>query len=548
MNAMSIRHTPIAAIKPAPPPASGGRLPEALPAPFDKPPSPDGVIPGPETLNLVDGQVRALLERTPSYHALSTGDQTTLRERLVRISAYAAELVRDDWAQSRRLGQRPLVKTEQIYRMPEPPARQSSRPRAAGAKAPETGRRPDLSGAPAPLPAARALTAQGDFRSGATARIGEVTESTLRAIAFPTFVADLIKGSFDAIVGSTIKQMETFLQLISDVSKTVDQYMAENITDNQARDWLAQSYPHLMVVNTEDEEPRVETTEAGDEASAADLTALRGALNLPEPITSLDDTVIEEQLVPAARRKLAQSRLQMLSSMVMLGLQRIVVRHGRIRATMGFHIDASDRLHQESASAFDTSTQLSVSGFYYVAFSARTSITYVRSTRQDSDSALNVSADLTGEVDVTFETDYMPLNRLARAEAIERIRANTPNPEANTPLHGGISPPAARLDTGPSAASVVDARMRRLPAPSDAEIPRQDADAAANAGGAPATPPPATGGATPPADRQDAPGQTIGDTAGSVIRGAASGGEQGQMIGEAIGGIASDIAGGYLGG
>ncbi|MCH8167364.1 MAG: hypothetical protein IIC03_05480, partial [Proteobacteria bacterium] len=108
MNAMSIRHTPIAAVKPAPPPAGGGRLPEALPAPFDKPPSPDGVIPGPETLNLVDGQVRALLERTPSYHALSTGDQTTLRERLVRISAYAAELVRDDWAQSRRRGKQSL--------------------------------------------------------------------------------------------------------------------------------------------------------------------------------------------------------------------------------------------------------------------------------------------------------------------------------------------------------------------------------------------------------------------------------------------------------
>jgi hypothetical protein len=43
--------------------------------------------------------------------------------------------------------------------------------------------------------------------------------------------------------------------------------------------------------------------------------------------------------VPFARRTLARQRQQMLSTMVMLGMQRIVIESGRLNAAMRFHID-----------------------------------------------------------------------------------------------------------------------------------------------------------------------------------------------------------------
>jgi hypothetical protein len=153
---------------------------------------------------------------------------------------------------------------------------------------------------------------------------------------------------------------------------------------------------------------------------------------------------------------------------------------------MGFHIDASDRAHAEEASSFDISHQHSITGFYYVAFSAKTSIAYVSSQKSDSDSAINVQADLTGEVDLTFETDYLPLNRLARAESIERIRGNTPNPAANTPNHSAGMTKAT--DTGPSAGQVVADRMTahgKEPAPTiSPELIKAAAGAAGGAIGA----------------------------------------------------------------
>lgn len=416
------------------------KLPDPLPAPYNRKPDPEGAVPGPETQALVDIQLTALLERTPSFYELPKKDQEKLRHGLSRIGSYAAELVRDDWSQSKKIGQIPLVRQERTYRPENSPARTLRR--GGGA--------------------------QANLQTTATSQVADITQSTLQAIAFPTFVADLLNGTFDAIIGATIKQMQAFMELVENVSKSVDEFMRDNISDNQARDYLVQAAPGLLRVNTEGEDgPQVEPTEAGEEADADALSSLQGVLGLPDPVRSLEPEQLEERLVPAARRKLAQSRLQMLSSMVMLGLQRIVIRHGRIRATMGFHIDASDRAHAEQASTFDFAHQNSVSGMFYVAFSARTSVAYVSSQQSDSDSAINVEADLTGEVDLTFESDYLPLNRLARAESIERIRGNTPNPEANAPrnLSAGMT---ARNNAGPSAAQTVADRAQ---AHADADAP-----------------------------------------------------------------------------
>ena len=48
-----------------------------------------------------------------------------------------------------------------------------------------------------------------------------------------------------------------------------------------------------------------------------------------------------------------------------------------------------------------------------------------------------MAADLTGEVDLKFKSDYLPLERFAQPNLIGLIQGNTPNPAANTPAKGG---------------------------------------------------------------------------------------------------------------
>ena len=183
---------------------------------------------------------------------------------------------------------------------------------------------------------------------------------------------------------------------------------------------------------------------------------------------------------------------------------------------MGFHIDASDRAHAEQASTFDFSHQNSVSGFFYVAFSAKTSVAYVSSQQSDSDSAINVKADLTGEVDLTFETDYLPLNRLARAESIEQIRANTPNPAANTPNAAASTtarPAPAPGSTSTAKVSTGIATHRAAPAPT---INPADAANAANRTGLGGATPGGAGGAPNPAPPAVTPAPRAPGTPGAA--------------------------------
>lgn len=369
-------------------------------------PDKDGLRPTPATTNLVRSQVNALLTSSPAYHGLGRSVRHRLEEDLIKIAAYSAELIRDDWYQSEQLGQRPIVKETRVLH----PQKQQALVRAQSS----------------------------NFEPAATSRVAGVTQSTLRAIAFPTFVADLIKGTFNAIVNASIQQMEAYTELLANVAKTVDEFMADNISDNQARDWLAQRYPDYMRVDTSEGTPHLVAREGG--ADRGDPGWQRH-LNLSEEVAPDDESAFEETLVPAARRKLAQNRLQMLSSMVLMGMNRIVVTGGKIRATMGFHIDASDRAHQENASDFDFRTSASGSfGYGPWSASASMSVAYVTSSRSTSDSTLNVEADLTSEVDIRFKSDYFPLTLFASSDSIGRIQGNTAVPEVAAELTPGALP------------------------------------------------------------------------------------------------------------
>ena len=350
---------------------------------FATPPDPRGIRPTAATERLVRTQVRGLLEATSSFHQMPERERASLEDRLVRVTAYGAECLRDIYWQSEKLGQTPVLKEKRV---------------------------------------SRALA--NDFAPRAASQVGNVTQQTLRAIAFPTFVADLIRGTFDAIFQTNVKQMEAFSQLVSNVSKTVDQFMEDNITDQQAHGWLAQTYPRHLTIRDGKAVPR------------------DGADQLPPPdfdrelhtSASLDESSIEETLVPAARRRLAETRLQMLSTMVLMGINRIVVTAGKIRATMGFHIDTSDSAFERTAE--DVDARMAMRGHYNALLwgvEASASLAYVSSKRAGSDAEINTSTDLTGEVELHFKSDYFPAERFAPPGTLQAISNNTAVPSANPP-------------------------------------------------------------------------------------------------------------------
>ncbi|WP_140628259.1 hypothetical protein [Methylibium rhizosphaerae] len=429
---------PAGAARPVVPPAArpiagprGAPRSVALSGAFATPPDPRGILPTPATEALVRTQVRSLLEATPSYHQLAEPERDELETKLARVAGYAAECLRDIYWQSERLGQTPVLKETRVSRA-LPPAGEKPEP---------------SSGEPRAAQLARAQA--NDFAPRAASQIGNVTQQTLRAIAFPTFVADLIRGTFDAIFQTNVKQMEAFSKLLSNVSKTVDQFMEDNVTDDQAHGWLAQTYPRHLTVRGGKAVPR-------DSAEALPPPNFESELHVSG---GLDEASIESTLLPAARRRLAETRLQMLSTMVLMGINRIVVTAGKIRATMAFHIDTSDSAFERTAEDIDA--RVAMRGHYNAlvwGVEASASLAYVSSRRAGSDAEINTSTDLTGEVELHFKSDYFPVERFANAGMLRTISGNTAVPEANPPPT--FAPPRVGAPP-PGEAAAAPARQRR---------------------------------------------------------------------------------------
>lgn len=409
-----------------------------LPGAFANQPKDEFAI-SPEVDNLVHTQIAALLMSSPSFNELPPENQQEMKQNLEKIAGYTAALIHDDWHQSQKLGQTPVVrKTKTVdyeASAADGPGKVTPSPNPMYNPALNTRSKPFDAGTSSRAEIVRTLEGEGpapdEFAPRAASNVAQVTESTLNAIAFPTFVADLIKGTFNAIIDASIQQMEAFGELLSNVAKTVEDFMADNISDNASRDWIVGAFPRNYAIQ---EQGDGATLSHNEDLNEEEASRMRRTLNLPED-ADLSDA--EDVIVPAARRHIAQSRQQMLSSMVLMGINRIIVTRGRIRAQMGFRIDTKDYATASSAEKFDTKTEVTARYGWFlspVKATAKTTVAYVSSNEKDSESEINVEANLTGEVDLQFKSDVFPLERFADAGVISSIQGNTANPAANQPI------------------------------------------------------------------------------------------------------------------
>jgi hypothetical protein len=298
----------------------------------------------------------------------------------------------------------------------------------------------------------------------------------VQKVDFPQFVAGLIDGVFNAIVHSSIQQMEAYAELVKNVSKSVDQYMKDNVSENNARDYLADRYPDHFEVDISGDKPRVRKRQGADDENLPDL---QGDLGLPEPVTSVDDDEIESRLVPAARRRMALDRQQLLATMVMMGVNRLVVTNGSIEASCMFELNTTDEVRRkmkqersadwhsknQSEAGYEGSYSRESSGFLGLGAtkklnqswygksthddSANFSVSTTRS--EDSDAKVQLHAKLAGKVNVQFKSDYFPMERMVDVMQIQAIRGKTPEGAKAPAAIPGAAPAALPAPRQPAA-------------------------------------------------------------------------------------------------
>jgi hypothetical protein len=280
---------------------------------------------------------------------------------------------------------------------------------------------------------------------------------------------------------------------VASVAKSLNQFRDENVTENQGRDQLVDQFPDLFEIGTGSSDPfggggdapRVKLREGVDEDDA--LNRVNSSLPMeggPLKSLDLDDEENEKKLVQAARTQLATSRQQLLATMVLMGINRIVVTDGKIQAKILYDFQARDNTRrQRSAAAFDHARDASGNlqkthgyegsydssyeggeysrdkegavdrrdGSWYAKgtykYTEKPVMTAMSTASEISDSALQTKASLAGVVDVNFKSDYFPLEKMADTFQIAQIQ------NASRPGRGVSAPADAAGQAQPAPAA-----------------------------------------------------------------------------------------------
>jgi len=306
-----------------------------------------------------------------------------------------------------------------------------------------------------PVPAEDGTPASNK-RKQATETIAERAGALSDEIAFPAFVASLVHGTFDAIVDSAIRQMESYASLVSAVAKPLEDFTRENVSENQAKDHLVEQYPkdlYLSLEGTPTVLPR--PSDDKDNPDAPRSPQWLESFNLAGQ--ELTPELIQETLIPETQKHLGRSRQQMLATMVLLGLNRVVVKDGTISARLRFRAEATDQAKVDYAVSDDPNSDASWGSRGSTAYPApSTKVSTVGVTAQ---SDANLKAELFGEVKINFASETLPLEKFAdqaKRTLLERharplTQAANPQP-AHTASAAPEAPPPAAVVNAPASA------------------------------------------------------------------------------------------------
>jgi hypothetical protein len=255
--------------------------------------------------------------------------------------------------------------------------------------------------------------------------------STLRAInnlRFVSFTTGLINGVFNSIVSSSITQMRSYAELLASVSKTLNEFLDDELgTDRPAA--VAAAIKNGFGVNVPSgNNPDVPLTDDQFEDMKANFAGLKlsnksfeetapfatGATKIS--LTKLNNFVLQKL------EKDAGDKFEYLKTLLKLGMQKVVVDRGLIRTKLTFSVSAFEResadrkaleLRNESsldAAAGFAASKSELSNIIGAAAAVKQkSALSVNVINERSSAGSNVSASIIGEVVIEFRTDSFPI-------------------------------------------------------------------------------------------------------------------------------------------
>lgn len=375
----------------------------------------------------------ARVRNAPGYRSLGAAERSELDHHLGRIEAALQEQPAQPFD-----GRGQSYSTSDPYAIPLATPGDLRGP--GGLRGPRPGQ-PGRGPGPGPPPTQRPARPRPP---PGTEVLGQRARRALDAVDFPSFVAELIRGTFQAVVDATAQQVREYAKLVADLSQSLDNFTRDNVSQNQGRDWLVEKYPRDLTLALpspgEDTAPQILPRDDAEESPdwLADF-GLEG-----EELTT---ELAEGPLLNAGRRALGEERMRTLATMVLIGVNRIVIDDGQLRARLQFHARARERVTAE-VSAQTGAQQMGITGRQ--AGMQGVVSTMVSTVDVNAQSDISIKTELVGEVSLRFRTQTFDLENFADTPAITLINRHSLRREGATAI---AAPGDAGAGAGPEGAA-----------------------------------------------------------------------------------------------
>lgn len=291
----------------------------------------------------------------------------------------------------------------------------------------QTGVTPMMTSPERPAGSARAMkmTTTSGVSNGSLADKGMDVASRVQDLGFVEFTAGLINGTFDAIIGATLKQMEAYAKLVGDLAQTLNEFQTANVSDAQIDAYLSSRYPDgtggtsirkaYDFEDTTDTSTGVVTTAATKIKTITDTLILETSSLGNGKLTGilLSDPVAEAEVTKirtAISLLLASNMMSQLRAMAREGMARIVITEGSITSRLTFKVETTDIDIRQASQYRASNISASVSGYYSgkkwgvsgaVGYS-KINVSAVNETNFDK---TTMTAEMFATVDLKFKTE-----------------------------------------------------------------------------------------------------------------------------------------------
>ena len=240
---------------------------------------------------------------------------------------------------------------------------------------------------------------------------GQLAGEFVENVDFPKFVRDLLKGVFDANLQVTIQQMEAYQKLLKTATKSVAEFV--NAIDNTA------AFGYLAETQSDDFSIDFDDNEKDDSgAPKAVLTDKQGQK------LDIGDNEIKAKIMDA-KIAMAKEQRALLRETILMGISRLVVERGKVKASVLFDIKAAEKVDKADKAAMKEAHSSgssikagggligSVFGHPSGGHTRSDSKTQISISSAKSSATTSLEAKLAGEVEILFKSDYFKLDNFA---------------------------------------------------------------------------------------------------------------------------------------